>query len=101
MLFSDWVCSRSAMHHAHTVLRSRVRRSSVVDHPLLNDGSSDHSLMVDSLSYFSFQPVLAYFYNKGRDMYYLVCGMHIKDLLLLIRTIKWQQQIFFLSVPYN
>ena len=35
---------------------------------------------VDPLSYFSFQPVLHDWCNKGRDMYYPVCGMiHIKE----------------------
>ena len=39
---------------------------------------------VDPLSYFSFQPVLHDWFNKG--MYYAVCGMmHIKEPLLLIR----------------
>ena len=37
------------------------------------------------LSYFSFQPVLHDWCNKGRGMYYPVCGMvHIKEHLLLI-----------------
>ena len=37
------------------------------------------------LSYFSFQPVLHDWCNKGCDMYYPVCGMmHIKEPLLLI-----------------
>ena len=37
------------------------------------------------ISYFSFQPVLLDWYNKGRGMYYPVCGMmDIKELLLLI-----------------
>ena len=37
------------------------------------------------LSYFSFQPVLHDWCNKGRGMYYPVCGMvHIKEPLLLI-----------------
>ena len=41
--------------------------------------------MVDPLSYFSFQPVLHDWYNKGRGMCYPVCGMmHIKEPLLLI-----------------
>ena len=56
----------------------------------------EHSLMmrwvvgsilhgVDPLSYFSFQPVLHDWCNKGRGMCYPVCGMvHIKDPLLLI-----------------
>ena len=40
---------------------------------------------VDPLSYFSFQPVLHDWCNKGRDMCYPVCGMvHIKEPLLLI-----------------
>ena len=40
---------------------------------------------VDPLSYFSFQLVLHDWGNKGRSMYYPVCGMmHIKESLLLI-----------------
>ena len=40
---------------------------------------------VDPLSYFSFQPVLHDWCNKGRGMYYPVYGMvHIKEALLLI-----------------
>ena len=40
---------------------------------------------VDPLSYFSFQPVLHDWYNKGRDMCYPICGMvHIKEPLMLI-----------------
>ena len=40
---------------------------------------------VDPLSYFSFQPVLHDWRNKGRGMCYHVCGMvHIKEPLLLI-----------------
>ena len=38
------------------------------------DGSSDRSFMVDPLSYFSFQPVLHDWCNKGRGMCYPVCG---------------------------
>ena len=39
---------------------------------------------VNPLSYFSFQPVLHDWCNKGRGMCYPVCGMvHIKQLLLL------------------
>ena len=38
-----------------------------------------------SWSYFSFQPVLHDWCNKGRGVYYPVCGMmHIKEPLLLI-----------------
>ena len=41
--------------------------------------------MVDPLSYISFQPVLHDWCNKGRGMYYPVCGMmHIIEPLLLI-----------------
>ena len=41
--------------------------------------------MVDPLSYFSFQPVLHDWCNKGRGMRHPVCGiMHIKEPLLLI-----------------
>ena len=40
---------------------------------------------VDPLSYFSFQPVLHDWCNKGRGMCYPVCGMvHIKEPSLLI-----------------
>ena len=47
------------------------------------DGSILHG--VDPLSYFSFQPVLHDWFNKGCGMYYPVCGMvHIKEPLLLI-----------------
>ena len=42
-------------------------------------GSSDRSFMVDPLSYFSVQPVLHDWYNKGCGMCYPVCEiMHIK-----------------------
>ena len=50
------------------------------------DGSSDRSFMVDPLSYFSFQPVLHDWCNRGHGMCYPLCGMmHIKESLLLIR----------------
>ena len=50
-----------------------------------DNGSSDRSFMMDPLSYFSFQPVLHDWCNKGRGMCYLVCRMvHIKETLLLI-----------------
>ena len=49
-----------------------------------DDGSSDRSLMVDSLT-FLYQPVLHDWCNKGRGMCYDVCWMvNIKDPLLLI-----------------
>ena len=41
--------------------------------------------MVDPLGYFLFHPVPHDWCNKGRGMYYSVCGMvHIKETLLLI-----------------
>ena len=41
--------------------------------------------VVNPLSYFSFQPVLHDWCNKGRGMCYPVCGIvHIKKTLLLI-----------------
>ena len=44
---------------------------------------------VDPLSYFSFQPVLLDWCNKGRGMCYPVCGMvHVKEPLLLIGKIS-------------
>ena len=46
-------------------------------------GSILHGM--DPLSYFSFQPVLQDWCNKGHGMCYPVCGMmHIKEPLLLI-----------------
>ena len=46
-------------------------------------GVVKHSFI--QLSYFSFQPVLHDWFNKGRGMYYPICGMmHIKEPLLLI-----------------
>ena len=46
-------------------------------------GSIPHG--VDPLGYFSFQPVLHDWCNKGRGICYPVCGMmHIKEPLLLI-----------------
>ena len=47
--------------------------------------SSNELGRVDPLSYFSFQPVLHDWCNKGRGICYPVCGMvHIKEPLLLI-----------------
>ena len=75
--------------------------------------SSDRSFMVDPLSYFSFQPVLHDWCNKGCGMCYLVCGMvHIKEPLLLIgKSIPCCGSRFLLSLsewsfticltPYN
>ena len=59
---------------------SRPQRSLVVRWVV---GSILHG--VDPLSYFSFQPVLHDWCNKGHGMCYPVCGMvHIKEPLLLI-----------------
>ena len=61
------------------------RRTPVTTVRVWCDGSSDRSLMVDPLSYLSFQLVLHNWCNEGRGMCYLVCGMvHIKYILLLI-----------------
>ena len=49
------------------------------------DGSSEQSFMVDSLSYFSFQPMLHDWCNKDRGVCYPVREMmHIKEPLLII-----------------
>ena len=68
------------------LLHSGAGRSSEVERSLMVRwvvGSILHG--VDPLSYFSFQPVLHDWCNKGRGMCYPVCGMvHIKEPLLLI-----------------
>ena len=52
-------------------------------HGVMGRGSILHG--VDPLSYFSFQPVLHDWCDKGHGMCYPVCGMvHIKEPLLLI-----------------
>ena len=54
------------------------------------------------LSYFSFQPVLHDWCNKGRGMCYPVCGMvHIKEPLLLIDKIAYVAAAGFLSHYQN
>ena len=72
-------------YHASTMERG-AGRSSEVERSLMVRwvvGSILHG--VDPLSYFSFQPVLHDWCNKGRGMCYPVCGMvHIKEPLLLI-----------------
>ena len=57
--------------------------------------------MVDSLSYFSFQPVLHDWCNKGRGICYAVSGMmHIKEpLLVLGRSSTCGGSGFLLSLP--
>ena len=68
------------------VFATSAGRSSEVEHSLMVRwvvGSILHG--VDPLSYFSFQPVLQDWCNKGCGMCYPVCGMvHIKEPLLLI-----------------
>ena len=62
-----------------------MRYSSEVARPIMVQWFVGSSLMVDSLSYFLFQPVLQNWCNKGHGMCYRACGMiHIKDPLLLI-----------------
>ena len=61
-------------------------------------GSSDRSLMVNPLSYFSFQPVLNDWCNNSRGMCYPVCGMmYIKEPLLLIGNVAHAAAAGFLS----
>ena len=73
---------KSLVHASEMKLRGKSVRSWC-------DRSSDRSFMVDPLSYFSFQPVLHDWCNKGRGMCHLVCGMmHIKEPLLLIGKIS-------------
>ena len=72
--------------HTYSFIIQGAGRSSEVERSLMVRwvvGSILHG--VDPLSYFSFQPVLHDWCNKGRGMCYPVCGMvHIKDPLLLI-----------------
>ena len=73
IIFISLYCTRSEMKLPGKSVRS------------WRDGSSDRSLMVDPLSYFSFQLVLHDWCNKGRGICYPVCAvMHIKEPLLLI-----------------
>ena len=69
-----------------TLASGGAGRSSEVERSLMVwwvVGSIRHG--VDPLSYFSLQPVLHDWCNKGRGMCYLVCGMvHINEPLLLI-----------------
>ena len=78
------------------------------------DGLSDRSFMVDPVSYFSFQPVLHDWCNKGTGMCYPVCGVvHIKDPLLLITNnspcsgdsrflyLLYEWSFTICQIPYN
>ena len=73
-------------HIGYSYRLTGAGRSSEVERSLMVRwvvGSILHG--VDPLSYFSFQPVLHDWCNKGRGMCYPVCGMvHIKEPLLLI-----------------
>ena len=76
----DSVYSNVIKHILGAGRSSEVERSLMVR---LVVGSILHG--VDSLSYFSLQPVLHDWCNKGCGMCYPVCGMvYIKDPLLLI-----------------
>ena len=73
--------------HSRPLLLRGIRCSSAVERPLWVRWivGSIAELIVDPLSYFSFQPVLRDWYNKGHGMCYPVCGtVHIKEPLLLI-----------------
>ena len=80
-LINTMIELKLSLHH-----RKGVGRSSEVERSLMvwwAVGSILHG--VNPLSYFSFQPVLHDWCNKGRGMCYPVCGMvHIKEPLLLI-----------------
>ena len=81
--------------------RQGAGRSSEVERSLMVRwvvGSILHG--VDPLSYFSFQPVLHDWCNKGRGMCYPVSGMvHIKEPLLLIdEQPMWRQRVSFLTI---
>ena len=76
-----------ALTSLHDMVGTGARCSSVVRafaHGLM--GHLIDPSWVDTLSYFSFQPVLHDWCNKGCGMCYPVCGMvHIKEPLLLIK----------------
>ena len=75
-----WMCTLNTLTWPGAGRSSEVERSLMVRWVV---GSILHG--VDPLSYFSFQPVLHDWCNKGRGMCYPVCGMmHIKEPLLLI-----------------
>ena len=82
--------------HVGDYFSSRNERGSELYRGAGRSSEVERSLMVqwvvgsilraeNTLSYFSFQPVLHNWCNKGRGMCYPVCGMvHIKEPLLLI-----------------
>ena len=94
------MCVRARRTGPHAVQRREYRRTQKQNF-VSNEGAGrssevERSVMVrwvigsilhgvDPLSYFSFQPVLHDWCNKGRGRCYSVCGMvHIKEPLLLI-----------------
>ena len=86
------ICVESFGKYRYRLVTARLgclgaERSSEVERSLMVRwvvGSILHG--VDPLSYFSFQPVIHDWCNKGCGMYYPVCViMHIKEPLLLIR----------------
>ena len=60
------------------------------------------SFMLVPLSYFSIQPVLHDWCNKGRGMCYPLCWMmHIKESLLLIAPLAIWMTLYHMSDAYN
>ena len=57
--------------------------------------------MEDSLSYFSLQPVLHDWCNKGRGMCYPVCGMmHIKERVAIVAAVGFLSRYLNGPLPY-
>ena len=100
VLLNNTACPHAAHITIYSMLNMSLHKTLVTSLvPIWGAGCSsevERSLMVrwvvgsilhgvDPLSYFSFQPVLHDWCNKGRGMCYPVCGMvHIKEPLLLI-----------------
>ena len=58
----------------------------------------NHALVADNAGHFSFQPVLHDWRNKGRGMYYPVCGMmHIKEPCCYSERVAYVAAAGFLS----
>ena len=114
MKFRTRPLAGTASGMASDSVRGGAGRSSEVERSLMVRwvvGSILHG--VDPLSYFSFQPVLHDWCNKGRGMCYPVCGMvHIKEPLLLIDKSTlcggsgfpfslWEWSLTICLTPYN
>ena len=96
--FPSFLLSESVPHDQLKSTRQKWHQSCCVVSELIGHNDIVTSICVDGkllisarcytlypLSYFSFQPVLHDWCNKGRGMCYPVCGMvHIKEPLLLI-----------------